>query len=192
MESVLLDAPQGITARLGWDPKLTVHDRRRMLARELVADQRGVDEKTVLVEREAPNQFGHHTHLIAMEGTEELPILISTASFRTATVVAISDPSIPVGLDIRDMHPDDATLHEMTRHSHLLEGSDTNALLAHWTKVQAVREADGRGVRVKADYVRLDPARHRGWVPDRRVYYEIADMSRDAWIITIAYGAFPH
>ncbi len=192
MESVLLDAPAGITARLGWDPKLTVHDRRRMLARELVSAQQGIEEASFFVEREAPNQFGHHTHLIAMRGAEELPILISTASFRTATVVAISDPSVPVGLDIRDMHPDDATLHEMTRHSHMLEGTDTVALLAHWTQVQAVRQADGRGARVKAEHVRLEPSRHRGWVPDRKVYYQLADLSRDAWIITIAYGAFPH
>ena len=192
MESVLLDTPEGITARLGWDPKLTVHDRRRILARELVADHLGVDAKAIIVEREAPNQFGHHTHLIAMQGADELPILITTASYHTATVVAISDPSIPVGLDIRDMHPDEPTLHEMQRHSHLIDNSDTTALLQHWTRVQAVRGADGRGARVKPDNVRLDPVRHRGWVPDRRVYYQLADLSRDAWVITVAYGAFPH
>ena len=192
MESVLLDTPDGITARLGWDPKLSVHDRRRMLARELVAAQLGVDEKAIIVEREAPNQFGHHTHLIAMQGADELPILITTASYRTGTVVAISDPSIPVGLDIRDSHPDEPTLHEMQRHSHLIDNTDTNALLQHWTRVQAVREADGRGARVKPDNVRLDPVRRRGWVPDRRVYYQLADLSRDAWIITVAYGALPH
>ncbi len=191
MESVLLDTPEGITARLGWDPKLSVHDRRRALARELVAAQLGTDEEDIYVAREAPNQFGHHTHLVATRAEREIPTLITTASYGAATVVAISDPSIPVGLDIRDTHPDDATLHEMTRHSHLIE-PDTATLLAHWTQVKAVLEADGRGARVKPDNVRLDPARHRGWIPDRRVYYQLADLSRDAWIITIAYGAFPH
>ncbi|MGL4254775.1 MAG: hypothetical protein ACRCSL_00480, partial [Microbacterium sp.] len=65
MQSVLLDAPTGITARLGWDPKLPEHDRKRALAREIVAAQLGVDERAVRIEREAPGGFGFHTQLIA-------------------------------------------------------------------------------------------------------------------------------
>ncbi|MFE1644057.1 hypothetical protein [Microbacterium sp. P01] len=191
MESVLLDAPEGISARLGWDPKLSVHDRRRFLARELVAAQLGAEYKDVRVDREAPQHFGYHTRLLATRADVELPILIKTASFRSATVVAICDPAIPLGLDIRDTHPDDALLHDMQRHSHLFDENDVPALISHWTKVQAVLEADGRGVRVKPEYVKLDNARHRGWVRDRSVQYTLADLSRDAWVITLAYGAMP-
>jgi len=187
MESVLLDTPSGIGARLGWDPKLSEHDRKRILARQLVAGHTGVDEKAVRIEREAPAQFGFHTQLFAEVEGKEVPLVIRTASFRAATVAAIADPELKLGLDLRDSHPDDATLAEMKRHSHLFDGGDTPSLLTHWTRVQAVREADGRGVRVKPDYVRLDLSRNKGWIPDRPVHYSLLDLSRDGWIITLAY-----
>lgn len=188
MESVLLDTPDGISARLGWDPKVTIHDRRRILARELVADKLGLELKDVRVDREAPQQFGYHTRLIATRGEEELPFVIKTASFRTATVVAIADPTFVFGLDIRDLQPDEVTIHDMQRHSHLLDESNILELISHWTRVQAVLEADARGVRVKPEYVRLDTARRKGWIRDRHAQYEITDMSRDAWIITLAHA----
>ena len=191
MESVLLDTPAGITARLGWDPKLPEHDRKRTLAKEIVAAQLGVDPATVRVEREAPGTFGFHTQLIAEVEGQEVPLRIRNANYRAATVVAVADPAIPLGLDLRDAHPDEPTLREMKRHSHLYDGSDVDQLLAHWTRVQAVRDADGRGARVAADHVRLDSPRTKGWIPDRRVYYTLADLSRDSWIITLAYGAAP-
>jgi 4'-phosphopantetheinyl transferase len=191
MQSVLLDTPSGITARLGWDPKLAEHDRKRVLAREIVAAQLGVDEKAVRIEREAPGGFGFHTQLIAEVDGQEVPLGIRNANFRAATVVAVADPAVPLGLDLRDAHPDEPTLHQMKRHSHLPDEDDLGKLLAHWTRVQAVRDADGRGARVAADHVRLDSPLTRGWIPDRRVYYQLADLSRDSWVITLAYGAAP-
>lgn len=187
MESVLLDTPPGISARLGWDPKVSVHDRRRILARELVAARLGTEFKDVRVDREAPRHFGYHTRLIATRGGVELDTVIKTASFRGATVVAITDPPITLGLDLRDAHPDDVTVREMQRHSHLPNEENIPALLDHWTRVQAVLEADGRGVRVRPELVRLDPTRSRGWIRDSRAQYRIVDLSRDAWIITLAY-----
>lgn len=191
MQSVLLDTPPGITARLGWDPKMAEHDRKRELAREIVAAQLGIEERSVRIEREAPGQFGFHTQLIAEVDGQEVPLRIRNANFRAATVVAVADPAVPLGLDLRDAHPDDATVREMRRHSHLVEGDDVGKLLTHWTRVQAVRDADGRGARVAADHVRLDSPLTKGWIPDRRVYYQLADLSRDGWVITLAYGAAP-
>ena len=191
MQSVLLDTPAGITARLGWDPKLSEHDRKRALARQIVADRLGVEQKEVRVEREAPGTFGFHTQLIAEVDGEDVPLSIRNANFRAASVVAVADPAVPIGLDLRDSHPDDAELRTMRRHSHLLDESDTAKLLEHWTRVQAVRDADGRGSRVAADHVRLDAPLNKGWIPDRRVYYRLDDLSRDSWIITLAYGALP-
>jgi 4'-phosphopantetheinyl transferase len=191
MQSVLLDTPSGITARLGWDPKLSDHDRKRALAREIVASRLGVEEREVRVEREAPGRFGFHTQLIAEVKGEEVPLTIRNATFRAATIVAVCDPAVPIGLDLRDGQPDEATLHQMKRHSHLFDEDDLPKLLAHWTRVQAIRDADGRGARVAADHVRLDAPLTKGWIPDRRVYYQLADLSRDSWIITLAYGALP-
>ncbi len=191
MQSVLLDSPAGISARLGWDPKLSEHDRKRMLARELVAARLGLEERSVRVEREAPGKFGFHTQLIAEADGAEVPLLIRNASFRAATVVAVAEPAMTVGLDLRDAHPDDVELRTMQRHSHLWDESDLGALIAHWTRVQAVRDADGRGARVAADHVRLDAPLTKGWIPDRHVRYQLVDLSRDSWIITLAYTAPP-
>lgn len=187
MESTLLDAPTGIAALLGWDPKVTEHDRKRLLARELVARHLGVEARTVRVERESPAQFGFHTELFATVDGESVPIGIRNASFRAATVVAIHDPGAVVGLDIRDTNPDESTLNEMRRHSHLFDEDNVASLLRHWTRVQAIREADGRGARVAPEHVRLDSSLAKGWVPDRRLYYQLADLSRDGWIITLAH-----
>ena len=187
MESVLLDTPSGIGARLGWDPKLPEHDRKRILARQLVAAHMGIDERAVRIEREAPAQFGFHTQLFAEIGEKELPLEIRTASFRGATVAVVADDGVQLGIDLRDSQPDEATLADMRKHSHMVNIDDMSALISHWTKVQAVREADGRGVRMKPEYVRLDLSKHKGWIPDRPVHYSLVDLSRDGWIITLAY-----
>lgn len=191
MQTVLLDTPAGITARLGWDPAITVHDRRRRIARELIAQALGCDAKDVRIEREAPRGFGYHTRLIASRDGVEVPLAITTASFRAATVVAVSDPGLPLGIDIRDAHPEPADLARMRKHSRLFSSTDVRDLVDHWVHVQAVLEADGRGVRVAPEHVRLDPGRHRGWIPDRKMKYTLVDVSRDGWLITLAYGTLP-
>lgn len=191
MQTVLLDTPAGITARLGWDPAITVHHRRRTIARELIAQALGCDEKDVRIEREAPRGFGYHTRLIASRDGVEVPLAITTASFRAATVVAVSDPGLPLGIDIRDAHPEPADLARMRKHSRLFSSTDVRDLVDHWVHVQAVLEADGRGVRVAPEQVRLDPGRHRGWIPDRKMKYTLVDVSRDGWLITLAYGTLP-
>ena len=192
LQTVPLDTPEGVSARLGWDPATSVHDRRRIIAKELIAAKLGCEPKDIRVEREPPRGFGYHTRLIASRDGEELPISIVTASYRAATVVAICDPSLSVGIDIRDMHPDDADIRQMRRHSRLIDESNTEELLQHWVRVQAVLEADGRGVRVAPDRVHLDTGRNKGWIPDRNMKYELVDASRDGWIITIAVGDLPH
>lgn len=191
MESTPLDTPDGIDAKMGWDPKTSLHDRRRILARELVSARLRVELKDVRVDREAPKQFGYHTQLFASVGGEEVPLAIKTASYGSATVVAIADPAVPMGLDIRDMHPDKDEIYTMQRHSKLLDEENIPSLLDHWTRVQAILEADGRGVRVAPQHVRLDAPLSRGWIPDRKVQYTVRDLSRKGYIITLAYGALP-
>lgn len=194
MESVLLDTPDGISARLAWDPKVALPDRRKALARELVSTALEVDPADVRIE-EAPEARGYQTRLIASTAEGGEPLTVKTASYRAATVVAIADKAVPLGLDLRDTHPDEAAIHEMQRGSHMLEGvvqsPDLQGRIEHWTRVQAVLEADGRLVRAQPDHVRLDSARRRGWVSDRKVTYHLTDLSRDGWIISLAYGAEP-
>ncbi|MGV9194320.1 hypothetical protein ACQ143_08240 [Microbacterium sp. MC2] len=191
LQSVVLDTPDGISARLGWDPATTVHDRRRILAKELIAERLGCDVKDISVVREEPRGFGYHTQLIASRDGVELPIAIKTASYRAATIVAICDPGLPLGIDIRDLHPDADELRRMRKHSHLLDESNVPVLVKHWTNAQAVLEADGRNNRVAPDHVRLNSTHTKGWIPDRSMQYALVDASRDAWVITLAYGLLP-
>jgi len=191
MESVLLSAPEGIHARLGWDPRLDERARTLALAKELVAEHQGIDQGSVHVDYEKPAQTGHLVQLEATASGDVLPLLIKAASLRTATVVAVADAAVPIGIDIRELQPDEITMREMRRHSHLIDGGTDHELLAHWTRVQAVLAADGRGLRVKPENVRLDNRLNKGWVADRRVYYRLQDLSRDAWVITLAYGGLP-
>ncbi|WP_159501541.1 hypothetical protein [Microbacterium sp. 18062] len=189
MESVLLDTPAGIDARLGWDPSVTAHDRKRILARAIIGARLGIDATDVRIEREAPTHFGHHTRLIASVGGSEIDLVVTVAEYRAATVVAVSDPTLRVGIDLRDLHPDDETRASIRAHSHLWEGSTELDFITHWTRVQAVLAADGRGARVEPKHVRLDQGGRRGWVPDRpAVHYTIRDASRNAFVITLAYA----
>ncbi|WP_431802883.1 hypothetical protein [Microbacterium sp. bgisy203] len=191
LQTVLLETPPEFTARLGWDPGTTVHDRRRIIAQELIAGRLSCEAKDIRIEREAPRGFGYHTRLIASRDGEELPIAIVTASYRAATVVAICDPGLPLGIDIRDMNPDAADIRLMQKHSSLIDESNIPDLLQHWVRVQAVLEADGRGVRVAPERVKLDPGRNLGWIPDRKMRYKLIDASRDGWVITLAMGILP-
>ncbi|MFT4050667.1 MAG: hypothetical protein QM677_00275 [Microbacterium sp.] len=191
LHTELIKAPEGVSARLGWDPGTSEHDRRRIIAKELIAAKLHCETKEISVERENPRGFGYHTHLVASRGGVELPIAIVTASYRAATVVAICDPGLPLGVDIRDLTPEPADIRQMQKHSHLFEESDVSDLLEHWGCVQAVLEADGRGVRVPPERVRLDSTRTRGWIDDRKMRYELVDASRDGWVITIAVGTQP-
>ncbi|CAI9393592.1 hypothetical protein [Microbacterium sp. T2.11-28] len=191
LNTVPLDTPTGISARLGWDPGTTVHDRRRLIAKELIAAKLGCATTDVRIEREAPRGFGYHTRLIASRDGAELPIAIVTASYRAATAVAICDPGLPVGIDIRDLNPERADIKQMQKHSRLFDENNIPDLLQHWTRVQAVLEADGRGVRVAPEHVRLDAGRLKGWIPDRNMKYALVDASRDGWVITIASGILP-
>lgn len=184
--SVPLDAPHGITARLAWDPARSAHDRRRSLAREIIAARLGCEPGDVRVDREEPRGFGYHRHLIATRDGDQVPLTIATASHRAATVVAVCDPGTRIGLDVRDGHPDARELSVMRRHSHLFDETNVRDLVDHWTHVQAVLEADGRGTRVLPERVMLGTGRRTGWVPDRNAVYTLTDASRDAWIITIA------
>lgn len=188
LQMTLLDTPPEVSAMLGWDPATNVHDRRRAIAKALIAKRIGCEPQDISIEREDPRGFGYHTRLLASKDGAQLPFAIATASYRSATVVAICDPSMPLGIDIRDNHPDPVDLRTMIRHSRLFADASTDDILHHWVCVQAVLEADGRGVRVAPDHVKLDSTRSTGWLRDHKMRYRLVDASRDGWIITIASG----
>lgn len=189
MESELLDTPDGILARLVWDPKTDAQTRRRALVRELVAERVGASPADVTLDHDEPTVLGSHPRPRARIGNEDVPLTIATATYGPATVVAVCDPSVTIGLDVRDMHPDESAVREIRRHSHLLEETDLAGLLRHWTRVQAVLEADMRPVRVHPENVRLDLLLNKAWVAATHTEYRIVDLSRDGWIVTLAHRA---
>ena len=138
-----------------------------------------------------PPHFGHLVQFEATVSGKPVPLTIKAASFRTATVVAVSDAAVPIGLDIRDLRPDEITLREMRRHSHLIDGGSDQvaprSLDPGSGRPRSRRPRAARAPRARA----AGHALKKGWVSDRKVYYRIQDLSRDAWLITLAYGGFP-
>lgn len=191
METTRLSAPDGIDTLLGVDAGRSEHERRHFLARELIAMRLEAAHHDIRLRREEPGPFGYQTHLFAMVGDDELPFVIKAASRGDATVVGLADLGVPLGLDVRSSRVTERDLSEIRRHSHLLPEADDDELRQHWTRVAAVREADGRGARVQPEHVRLDPVSSTGWVPDRRIHYRLVDLSRDGWTVTLAYSAGP-
>lgn len=187
MESTLLRTPDGIAARMTWDPEHEVHDRIRALARELVADWLHVDPATIRVDREAPAQFGHHTQLIATIDEREVPLVIKTASHRSASAVAVAPPGLHLGLDISDFAPDEIAMREIRAHSALLSDQGDAALVQHWARVRAVLQADQRGVRVHPEYVRFSGP-NKAWISDRTEVYHLVDVSHGGFIVMLAWA----
>lgn len=186
MESVVLDAPAGIDACVGWGPSLPPPDRRLILARGVIATRLGIDAQDVRIDSAVPLSSAQHVRLVASAHGKELPLVVVAADYRTATAVAVADPGTRLGVDVRDLHPDDVERAVMHAHSHLWDGSDDAQFLAHWTRVQAVLAADARGLHVKPEAVRLSGNGTLGWVPDRPARYTLTDLSRNAFVITLA------
>ncbi|MDT0182412.1 hypothetical protein AB0P19_07300 [Microbacterium oleivorans] len=191
MNSTPLAGPDGIDVILGHDEKRTEHERRHFLTRELIARRFGVTHRDIKLRRQPPGPFGYRSHLYAAVGGDEIPVSIKAASRGDVTVVALADLAVPIGLDVRPNQLDDADIAEIRRHSHLLPDTSERAMREHWTRALAVREADGRGLRVQLEHVILDPVSSTGWAPDRRVHYRLVDLSRDRWTVTLAYGGGP-
>lgn len=187
--SISVKAPEGIRARLLWDPQLTPHDKRRLLVKEIIAAQRGCEPREVRVEREGPKNFGTHRRLIASISGREIDLNINTASYKGATLVAVSEPALTIGVDVRDYDPDAQTLALMRSQSHLSDEDNVRALVDHWTRVMAVIDAEGRTAWMRPDRVRLDANGKTGWVQGTDDAYTLSDASRGTWVMTFATAA---
>ncbi|WP_308491784.1 hypothetical protein [Microbacterium terrisoli] len=193
METKELAAPSGITARMGWAPGSSPTERIRSLAKDALADRLDVDRDNINVDRVAVSRFGHNTTLLPFIGSRELPVVVRTASGRIGSVVAVTEPDRLVGLDIRSRTHNEALLHEIRAHSHLWgdsmwETASDESLLLHWSRVQAVRQADPRGVENRPEHVRLDPPFAKAWTQDGKDAYRLFDLSNQGFIVTLAIG----
>ena len=120
------------------------------LLRQLVSDETGLDAATIVISATCPDCGGAHGRPTVL-GRPELHVsLARTPGYVVAAVsVASTSTAGPIGID-----------------AELLAGSPERAAavgaltgiqsLRHWTRVEAVLKADGRGLRVDPSLVHVD------------------------------------
>jgi len=116
----------------------------RELIRELVSDMTGEPVATVQITATCPDCGGPHGRPF-VEGSE---LHIGLSHSATATV-AVASWDAPVGVDVEEAATPPAAVAAIAT----LTGE---ASLLHWTRVEAVLKADGRGLRVDPASVVVD------------------------------------
>lgn len=185
---IRLSTPVGIVAELTAgeaDANATPYPRSLVT---MVGEVAQVPADGVRVGRDGPGAFGHHRQLFAAAEGERLPVAITLVHVDGYDLAAVCPADVSIGIDLRRRSPSADDLREMRRHSHLFPGTSEADLLVHWTRVQAVRAADGRGARIPPEHVLIDPERQTGWAYDRRLHYRLRDLSTEEWTITLAHA----
>lgn len=121
------------------DPAVDTFALGRDLLRELVSDMTGEAVATVRITATCPDCGGPHGRPF-VEGSA---LHIGLSHSATATV-AVASRDAPVGVDVEEAATPPAAIAAIAT----LTG---DASLLHWTRVEAVLKADGRGLR-------MDPA----------------------------------
>ena len=186
---VRLGAPTGVVAELHPSPRIDPITGQPVFLSTLVSEISKTDQRDVRIRMDGPGAFGHHSKLLAVASGKPLPLDLHVVRIDESMVGAICAPDVPLGIDVRRRVPSTDEMRDMRRHSHLFPGTRDDELRTHWTRVQAVRAADGRGARVAPERVLIDPPSSTGWVFDRRDHYQLVDLSTDDWVITLAHGA---
>lgn len=153
----------------------------RMLLRELVAELTGADLASITIAATC-SDCGREHGQSRIAGHPEVHVSLSHTGGRTAAAAtvgtaiggtAIGGAAIGVDIERRDASP--------TRLAAILKIA-SGADLAHWTRVEAVLKADGRGLRVDPRAVQVigDLATLEG------VGYALTDASDDRHTISVA------
>jgi len=148
----------------------------RMLLRELVAELTGADLASITIAATCADCGREHGQS-RIAGHPEVHVSLSHTGGRTAAAAtvgtAIGGTAIGVDIERRDASPK-----RLAAILKIASGAD----LAHWTRVEAVLKADGRGLRVDPRAVQVigDLATLEG------VGYALADASDDRYAISVA------
>ncbi len=140
----------------------------RMLLRELAAELTGLPLECVTVTAACPDCGREH-------GQPRIDGLFVSLSHAGAVTVAAASVTAPVGIDIE---PREVSPERLGAIRDVAGGDD----LAHWTRIEAVLKADGRGLRVDPravsiddDHATLDGAR-----------YALTDAGDDRYVVSVA------
>ena len=148
----------------------------RMLLRELVAELTGADLASITIAATCADCGREHGQS-RIAGHPEVHVSLSHTGGRTAAAAtvgtAIGGTAMGVDIERRDASPK-----RLAAILKIASGAD----LAHWTRVEAVLKADGRGLRVDPRAVQVigDLATLEG------VGYALADASDDRYAISVA------
>lgn len=153
----------------------------RMLSRELVAEQVGGRESEVTITANCADCGSAHGRPIVTgpgDDARELSLSISGCS---GMVVVATSLHRRVGIDVEPRAGSDARLHAIREIA-----GDSEDPLRHWTRVEAVLKADGRGLRVDPRRVRMDGDRAELDGVNYRLSHPVIDPR---FVISVAIGA---
>lgn len=124
----------------------------RRLLRDLVAEIAAVDGSEVAIEARCPLCGGAHGRPAVVAPRRATTLRVSLAHTDSVVVAAAAWDSA-VGVDVE--RSDAAPAPERDRAIATVAGASGDDALAHWTRVEAVLKADGRGLRVDPRRVRF-------------------------------------
>ncbi len=149
----------------------------RLVLRRLAAEQLGIAPDRVPLAARCPDCGGPHGQPI-IEGSE-LRVSLSKSALG---VVAVASWGRAVGVDVE---PAEASQERLDAIQAVTGGPG----LAHWTRIEAVLKADGRGLRVDPHDVLIEstPAGWRAHVADSEPSYAVWEPRLDpAWQVSVA------
>lgn len=132
----------------------------RDLIRSLVSAVTGEPAGDVIVSATCPDCGGPHGRPIVNGGVHV------SLSRCTGFIVAAASAVGPIGVDVEPHHGDPGRVEAIAA----LTGERS---LRHWTRIEAVLKADGRGLRVDPSLVLVDGTEAR--VPDRPTRYRLSE-----------------
>ncbi len=160
-------------SRFAGDPSAECFLAGRMLLRGLAAELTGRGLASITVTAACPDCGREH-------GQPRVEGLFVSLSHAGNLAVAVASTSTPIGVDVerRDTGVERSGVTRLTAIRRVAGGDD----LEHWTRVEAVLKADGRGLRVDPTRVsiRNDRASLGG------VGYALTDASDDEHVISVA------
>ncbi len=147
----------------------------RRLLRELVASLASVDPAEVSIGARCPVCGGRHGRPAVVAPQAATPLQLSLAH-TDSLVVAAAAWDHAVGVDVE--RADAVHTAERDRAIASVAGASGDNALAHWTRVEAVLKADGRGLRIDPRTVRVTGTGEvvEARIDDADARYELAEL----------------